>query len=255
MSAKEKKSKAVYLYKLLLFIGCRWLIMQGRILVSPSCWRRFHPLIPSVLNFIPVTFQTSIAILFCVLMSLTGRCIAQTQCTDNSGCFPPVGNLALGRSINASSTCGVGSQYCILFTSDCFNCSPESINSPSSINDNSNDTDWYSAIGPEGMTTNIQIDFEAPVLFQEMTMVWQSVRPRSMLLERSQDFGATWQVYRYYSSSCEDSFILPDTIVDDSTVFNTTDPVCTSSHLSLGDLSTNGLVSQCSMLKVLTLFM
>ena len=91
--------------------------------------------------------------------------------------------------------------------------------------------------------TSLQIDFEGPVLFQGMTMVWHSVRPRTMLLERSQDFGATWQVYRYYSSSCSDSFMLPDTAVTDSSLFNTTAPICTSSQSQLLPFA-DGLVSK-----------
>ena len=91
--------------------------------------------------------------------------------------------------------------------------------------------------------TSLQIDFEGPVLFQGMTMVWHSVRPRTMLLERSQDFGETWQVYRYYSSSCSNSFMLPDTAVTDSSLFNTTAPICTSSQSQLLPFE-DGLVSK-----------
>ena len=197
---------------------------------------------PSKLDF---TRITSLVIWLSLLLSLTGTCTAQSQCTDNSGCFPAIGNLATGRSINVSSTCAVDSEYCVFFSSgpDCSTCLPGSVNSPNSINDNNNDTSWYSEIGPNSVTTSIQIDFEAPVMFQGMTMVWQSVRPRSMLLEYSQDFGDTWQVYRYYSSSCPDSFMLPDTTVTDNSVFNTTTPVCTSTQSQLFPFQ-DGLVSQ-----------
>lgn len=189
--------------------------------------------------------MSSVILLIVLLTSLASTCTAQTRCTDNSGCFPPVGNLALGRSINASSTCAANSEYCIFLSPgpECNTCLPDTVNSPSSINDNNNGTSWYSEIGPGGLTTSLQIDFEAPVLFQGMTMVWQSLRPRAMLLERSQDFGATWQVYRYYSSSCSDSFMLPHTTVMDSSFFNTTAPVCTSSQSQLL-LFTAGLVSK-----------
>lgn len=178
--------------------------------------------------------MSSTILVIVLLISILSICAAQTQCTDNSGCFPPIGNLALGRSINVSSTCDSNSEYCTFFENTCYRCLPDSINSPSSINDNDRNTSWYSAIGSDSVLTNIQIDFEAPVIFQAMTLVWQSVTPRTMLLERSQDFGATWQVYRYYSSSCLDSFMLPDTtVVTNSTMFNTSDPICTSTQTQL----------------------
>ena len=189
-----------------------------------------------------ISSQTPLLIIVvCILMSSMGTCTAQTQCMGSEGCFPPIGNLAIGRSINASTTCATGSEYCRFFTPDCFSCLPESANSASSINDNDNNTAWYSAIGPSGLMTNLQIDFEAPVMFEGMTMVWDSVRPRAMQLERSQDFGATWQVYRYYSSSCSDSFMLPDTTVTDNSFFNTSNPICTSAQSQLFPFQ-NGLV-------------
>lgn len=219
---------------------CKDFIMARRSHLLYDIRERDFNLTSSPLYF---TRILSIIILLCVFLSLLGTCSAQTQCTGNSGCFPLIGNLATGRSINVSSTCGDGSEYCTFFSSGpCLTCLPGSTNSPSSINDNNNNTAWYSAIGPESVTTTMQIDFEAPILFENMTIVWQSVRPRSMILERSQDFGATWQVYRYYSSSCPDSFMIPEIVVTDSSVFNSTDPICTSAQSQLFPVQ-GGLVS------------
>ena len=59
-------------------------------------------------------------------------------------------------------------------------------------------------------------------------MIWESVKPREMFLERSSDFGQSWQVYRYYSTSCLSTFNLSDTFVAESSVFTDTEPICTS---------------------------
>lgn len=76
---------------------------------------------------------------------------------------------------------------------------------------------------------SLQLDFEGPVFFRDMTLVWQSVHPVAMVLERSCDYGETWSVYRYYALNCQVAFMLEDTFIDDNTPpFNGTAPICTS---------------------------
>ena len=177
--------------------------------------------------------------LLCLIPASTA---GQPQCTDQSGCFPPVRNLALGRTINVSSTCISGSTFCILnqgcdATTNI--CNPETTHSPTNINDENNGSLWISEIGSNDIVT-LQIDLEAPVLFESMTIVWASARPQSMVLERSQDNGQSWQVYRYYSASCNSTFMLPE--AEFSTNFNSTDAICTMRE-SFINPSFDGLVS------------
>ena len=165
------------------------------------------------------------------------------QCSNSAGCFPPVGNLALGRTVGSTSTCSSGSMFCIfgLPSQDCFPCNPNTTHSLSNINDNNNGSVWLSEIGSSSNIT-LQLDFEAPILFERTVLVWQSARPQSMVLERSHDNGETWIPYRYYSASCNSSFMLPNTEVTSDTVLSNTEAICTNVESQLFPV-TNALVS------------
>ena len=176
------------------------------------------------------TLSTSIAVLIAILVLVSLPIGCSSQCTEQAGCFPPIGNLAIGRTLDTSSTCIAGTEYCIFLGSDCFTCSPNTTNAPANINDNDESTVWVSTIGSPPSPAVLQFDFEAEFLFDSTTIVFDSVRPETMILERSRDFGATWEVYRYYSTQCTAMFGLEDTFVTDSDEFDTVDPICTSSE-------------------------
>ena len=159
--------------------------------------------------------------------------LCQAQCSDSVGCFPSLGNLARGRTVETDSQCSDGDFFCLQGTTDCSNSCRSSSHSASSINDGNNGTAWISSIGSASSSNaTLQLDFQEPVLFEEMTLLWKSSRPRSMVLERSRDRGLTWEVYRYYSTSCETDFGLePMNMVPQD--ITSTDAICTASQSTL----------------------
>lgn len=166
--------------------------------------------------------------------------VSHTQCSED--CIPPIGNLAIGRTVQTNSECSADDSFCIHGTLDCNNTCNPSIHSIASINDGNNGTAWISTVGPNGTQTTLQLDFEAPILFYSMNMLWKSTRPRSMVLERSSDNGSNWEAYRYYSSSCLNDFALMPQEAIPGVIFNSTDAICTAGQSAIIP-NTNGVVS------------
>lgn len=130
-----------------------------------------------------------------------------TSCVMRS-CHGDVGNLANGRVVSASSTCDAGddlaTRYC-QFDDDscgepkCAGCdqdhqASQMLDTPFSRRR----TYWQSKlIKSDEEKVTIKFDLETTFYFTHLIMVFKTPRPGAMTLERSVDFGKTWQVKQF----------------------------------------------------------
>ncbi|KAK2842855.1 hypothetical protein Q5P01_013055 [Channa striata] len=129
-----------------------------------------------------------------------------------------MGDLMVGRAarLSASSTCGLEGpeNYCIIGPLEeqqkCFMCDSQlPFDHPNShridnvittLNPDRKPKWWQSENGVHQVS--IQLDLETVFQFSHLVLTFKSVRPAAMLVERSKDFGQTWNVLRYFAEDC-----------------------------------------------------
>lgn len=69
---------------------------------------------------------------------------------------------------------------------------------------------WWESAGDLGQVEEIRLDLESRFCLTHVVMLFRSPRPATMVLERSVDFGQSWQTLKFFSSNCTAAFGLSD---------------------------------------------
>ncbi|NXH12513.1 LAMB3 protein, partial [Bucco capensis] len=151
-----------------------------------------------------------------VLLAAPGMLSAQQACSQGA-CYPSTGDLLLGRAhgLRASSTCGLTKpeRYCTPHGEWSMKCCWCDSRLPRASGGHRVDNLlssagrarwWQSQNSIERVS--LQLDLEQTFQLSSILLHFRSPLPAAMLIERSTDFGKTWQVYQYLASSCATSF-------------------------------------------------
>ncbi|XP_062461483.1 laminin subunit beta-3 [Pezoporus occidentalis] len=141
---------------------------------------------------------------------------AQEACSHGA-CYPPAGDLLLGRAhlLRASSTCGLSKPetYCTPhgeWSMRCCRCDsrlPHAYNGhrvENVLSSAGHARWWQSQNGMERVS--LQLDLDQTFQLGSILLHFRSPLPAAMLIERSTDFGQTWDVYQYLASDCATAF-------------------------------------------------
>ncbi|XP_077441624.1 uncharacterized protein ntng2b isoform X2 [Vanacampus margaritifer] len=84
---------------------------------------------------------------------------------------------------------------------------------------------------PEPLLANISMSWNKSLeLSDDIHVTFEYGRPTVMVLDKSTDYGRSWQPYQYYADDCLDTFNMPAKRVRDLTPANVTRVICTEQY-------------------------
>ncbi|XP_041748355.2 netrin-4 isoform X1 [Coregonus clupeaformis] len=146
----------------------------------------------------------------CALILALMQSGTASRCVDHA-CSPPMSNLASGRTLTTlSGCCGNGSHHstCPTPLHPC----PVDLHPPAHMVDDPflhPATWWASGVGTD-QEEEVRLDLETRFCLTHVVLQFHSPRPAAMAMERSQDFGQTWETLKLFAQNCSLAFGLPD---------------------------------------------
>ncbi|XP_037831446.1 netrin-4 isoform X2 [Kryptolebias marmoratus] len=137
---------------------------------------------------------------------------ADSRCLDQA-CSPPIGNLAVGRTLlTLSSCCGTSTPH--LCSHPPANPHPcrEDAHPPALMTDDPflHPGTWWASGGGTAPPDEIRLELETKFCLSHVVLVFRSPRPAAMTVERSADFGRSWETLKVFASDCGAEFDLAD---------------------------------------------
>ncbi|XP_034717731.1 netrin-G1 isoform X9 [Etheostoma cragini] len=84
---------------------------------------------------------------------------------------------------------------------------------------------------PKALLVNITLSWNKTIeLTDDIVLTFESGRPEQMVLEKSLDYGRTWQPYQFYATDCLDAFTMESKTVQDLTQHTLLDIICTEDY-------------------------
>ncbi|XP_049336852.1 netrin-G1 isoform X6 [Astyanax mexicanus] len=84
---------------------------------------------------------------------------------------------------------------------------------------------------PKPLVVNITLSWNKTIeLTDDIVITFESGRPEQMVLEKSLDYGRTWQPYQFYATDCLDAFTMEPKTVQDLSQFTLLDIICTEDY-------------------------
>ncbi|XP_057178366.1 netrin-G1 isoform X3 [Triplophysa rosa] len=84
---------------------------------------------------------------------------------------------------------------------------------------------------PKPLAVNITLSWNKTIeLTDDIVFTFESGRPEQMVLEKSLDYGRTWQPYQFYATDCLDAFTMEPKTVRDITQHTLLDIICTEEY-------------------------